>query len=166
MCQEFSCKAQVDQAGKGCTPIWPLLFAITDKVIPWRQRDWNFLQKDKLTSSQPENTEERSTWKHYIPRHKAVQKNCFADGRFPYQVRLRLSAFSAWQYLNLIPRLLKIVSTILKFYFLQVSNPITVKVFSSSMLSFSQPTWYLLSLLTLSLPRTVHTDLNTLAVGS
>lgn len=69
MCQEVSCVAQVEQAGKGCTPAWPLLFVTTQVVIPWRQRDWNLLQKDKLTSSQPENIEQRPTCKHYIPRY-------------------------------------------------------------------------------------------------
>lgn len=82
---------------------------------------------------------------------------------FFHHVRRSLGSFSAWWYLILIPSLMKIISTILKFYFLQVSNPTTIKVFSSSLLNSSQPTGYLLSFLTFNLPRMVPTDHNTLA---
>lgn len=77
--------AQVDQAGKGDTPVRPVVLAITEELIPWRET--NFLQKDELSSSQPENTEERSACDHYVPWHNTTAQKNLCDfvgaGFFP-----------------------------------------------------------------------------------
>lgn len=99
-------------------------------------------------------------------RHFNWWLHIFGWWLFPHYIGWSLETFSAWGYLILIPSLMKIISTTLKFYFLQVSNPIPIKIFSSSLLNSSQPTCYLLSLLTFNLPRTIPTDLNILAAGS